>query len=280
VRPRLQFLDESLIERIISEALDLLGTLGMKIENDSAVALLADHGAAVDRESGRVTFPESLVMEAIAKTPSGFALYDVLGNQTHDLAGDKVYFTPGSSGITVLDHDSGEMRTPVTDDLVRFTKLTSRMEYIEAQSTAFIASDVPGTIQDSYRLFISLLYGEKPVVTGAFTIESYRLMRDLQLAVRGTARELAAKPLAIFSCCPTAPLKWSNVTAQNLLDCAADSVPVEYVSMPLLGFMGPVTIVGSLVQHTAETLSGVVLSQLRNDPDGRDRDADDRLRLH
>ncbi len=264
MRPRLQFLDENLIERIINEALDLLGTLGMEIQNDSAVALLADHGAAVDRESGRVIFPESLVMESIAKAPSGFALYDVLGNQTHDLAGDKVHFTPGSSGITVLDADSGEMRTPVTDDLVRFTKLTSRMEHIEAQSTAFIASDVPGAIQDSYRLFICLLYGEKPVVTGAFTIESYRLMRDLQLAVRGTAVELAAKPLTIFSCCPTAPLKWSDVTAQNLLDCAADSVPVEYVSMPLLGFMGPVTIVGSLVQHTAETLSGVVLSQLAN----------------
>jgi trimethylamine--corrinoid protein Co-methyltransferase len=162
----------------------------------------------------------------------------------------------------VLDHATGEMRTPVTRDFVRFTKLTSRMQHIEAQSTAFIASDVPEAVQDSYRLFLCLLYGEKPVVTGAFTIESYAAMRDMQLAVRGSAAELAAKPLTIFSCCPTAPLKWSDVTAQNLLDCAADSVPVEYVSMPLLGFMGPVTVVGSLVQHTAETLSGVVLSQL------------------
>ena len=32
--------------------------------------------------------------------------------------------------------------------------------------------------------------------------------------------------------------------------------------MPLSGFMAPVTLVGSLVQHTAETLSGVVISQL------------------
>jgi trimethylamine--corrinoid protein Co-methyltransferase len=41
-------------------------------------------------------------------------------------------------------------------------------------------------------------------------------------------------------------------------------VPVEYISMPLSGFMAPVTLVGSLVQHTAETLSGVVMSQLAN----------------
>ena len=34
--------------------------------------------------------------------------------------------------------------------------------------------------------------------------------------------------------------------------------------MPLSGFMAPVTLVGTLVQHTAETLSGVVISQTAN----------------
>jgi trimethylamine--corrinoid protein Co-methyltransferase len=34
--------------------------------------------------------------------------------------------------------------------------------------------------------------------------------------------------------------------------------------MPLSGFVAPVTLVGTLVQHTAETLSGIVISQLTN----------------
>jgi trimethylamine--corrinoid protein Co-methyltransferase len=87
-------------------------------------------------------------------------------------------------------------------------------------------------------------------------------MRDLQLAVRGTAEALREKPLCVFSCCPTAPLKWSVETSQNVIDCARAGVPVELVSMPLAGFVAPVTLVGSVVQHAAETLSGVVLSQL------------------
>ncbi|MBA7665187.1 Glycine betaine methyltransferase [subsurface metagenome] len=87
-------------------------------------------------------------------------------------------------------------------------------------------------------------------------------MKDLQLAVRGTKQELAAKPLTIFSCCPTSPLKWSDATSQNVVDCAHYSIPVEFISMPLSGFIAPVTLVGTLVQHTAETLSGVVISQL------------------
>ena len=32
--------------------------------------------------------------------------------------------------------------------------------------------------------------------------------------------------------------------------------------MPLAGFMAPVTLTGSLIQHTAETLSGLAISQL------------------
>jgi trimethylamine--corrinoid protein Co-methyltransferase len=54
------------------------------------------------------------------------------------------------------------------------------------------------------------------------------------------------------------------VTSQNVVDCAHHWIPVEFISMPLSGFMAPVTLVGTLIQHTAETLSGVVISQLTN----------------
>ena len=46
------------------------------------------------------------------------------------------------------------------------------------------------------------------------------------------------------------------------MDCAAAGIPAETVSMPLAGATGPVTLSGSLVQHTAESLSGVVIHQL------------------
>jgi trimethylamine--corrinoid protein Co-methyltransferase len=262
VRPKLRFLDEKLITQILAEAREILCKLGVEVRNERARALLADHGARIDAATRRVHFTEPLIDRAIAAAPRAFKLYDVLGHETHDLQGDHVYFTPGSCGITVLDHATGQMRPPHTDDYVRYAKLVSRLEHIPAQSTAFIATDVPEPIQDSYRLYLSLLYCEKPVVTGAFTIPSFDVMKALQVAVRGTEGELRARPLTIFSVCPTAPLKWSEVTSQNLLDCAHAGIPVEYISMPLAGFIGPVTLVGSLVQHTAETLSGLVMSQL------------------
>ena len=262
MRPTLRLLEDALVDRILDEARTLIAELGVEIHNPGVLALLGDHGARVDLSASRAWIPGTLVDRALATAPGTVPLYDALGTQTHDLGGDRVYFTPGSAAIHVLDGDTCEIRTPHTADYVRYVKVVGGLEHIAAQSTAFIPADVPSRISDSYRLYLSLLHGEKPVVTGAFTIEAFEVMRDLQVAVRGSEAALREKPLTIFSCCPTAPVKWSDVTSQNVVDCGRAGIPVEFVSMPLSGFMAPVTLVGSVVQHAAETLSGVVISQL------------------
>jgi len=261
MRPTLRFLSDDLIRRILDEARDILAQLGVEIYNPGVVKLLADSGARVDSTLKRVCLPAELIDRALKTAPHGFKLYDTLGNQTHDLSGFNLHFTPGSAALNVLDHETGRIRRPKTADYVRYAKLMCGLKYIAAQSTAFIPDDVADGISDSYRLYLSLMFCEKPVVTGTFTIESFNVMKDMQLAVRGTEAALCEKPLTVFSCCPTAPLKWSNVTSQNVADCARYSIPVEFISMPLSGFMAPVTLVGTLVQHTAETLSGIVISQ-------------------
>ena len=262
MRPTLRLLDDGLIERILAEARDLLRSLGVEIHNPAVLDLLADHGARVDRAATRAWLTDAILDRALESAPSGFKLFDVQGAETHHFCGINIHFTPGSAAINILDGETWRIRKPVTADYIRYVKVVSGLPHIASQSTAFIPADVPSRISDSYRLFLSLLYGEKPVVTGAFTIEAFEIMKDLQLAVRGSADALREKPLAIFSCCPTAPIKWSDVTSQNVVDCARWGIPVEFVSMPLSGFMSPVTLVGSLVQHTAETLSGLVISQL------------------
>ena len=261
MQPTLRFLDDGLIDRILDEARDLLAHVGVEVHNDEAVSLLTSHGARVD-DAGRVLIPPAVVDQALKTAPNVVRLFDTLGRPTHELTGDNVYFTPGSAAIHVLDAASGRIRPPATDDYVRYAKVVAGLKHIAAQSTALIPAEVPEGVSDCYRLYLSLLLGEKPVVTGAFSAEGFGVMRDLLLAVRGSGEALREKPLALFSCCPTAPLKWSKETSQNVIDCARAGVPVEFISMPLSGFVSPVTLVGSVVQHAAETLSGVALSQL------------------
>jgi trimethylamine--corrinoid protein Co-methyltransferase len=262
LRPQLRLLSGELLDRIVSEARDILCRLGTKVQNPRILKLLAEHGAKVDFENSQVLYTDSLIDRCLESVPKHFKLFDALGAETHDFSGSKVHFTPGSAALHILDHQSQKIRKPDTTDYVRYAQLLAGLPHIASQSTAFIPADVAGRVSDSYRLFLSLLSGEKPVVTGTFTIESFQVMKDMQLAVRGGEEELKEKPLTIFSCCPTSPLKWSEITSQNVVDCAAAGIPVEFISMPLSGFMAPVTLVGTLVQHTAETLSGIVISQV------------------
>jgi trimethylamine--corrinoid protein Co-methyltransferase len=264
MRPTVRFLTDDLIKQIIDEAVNILCSLGLQIHNKQILSMLADHQAKVDMDNFHVNLTEEIIQKAIKTAPPSFKLYDVKGNQSHDFSGHNVYFTPGSTAINILDSNLGQMRKALTPDFIDFAKLIGQLDNIASTSTALIPADVCEKISDSYRLFLSLLYCEKPIVTGAFTIESFAVMRDFQLAVRGSEKALKEKPLTIFSCCPTSPLKWCEVTSQNLIDCARYSIPVEFIAMPLSGFMAPVTLTGTLIQHTAETISGIVISQLSN----------------
>ena len=264
MRPVIKFLSDELIQRIISEANDILCKLGVEIHNETVLSMLSDYGCSVDMEKSHAVLTNEIIEKSLKAAPASFGLYDINGKQTHDFSGDNVYFTPGSTALHILDSQARKMRKAVTADYVNFVKVAEQLDNIASTSTALISTDVPEEISDSYRLYLNLLYGSKPVVTGTFTIESFEVMKDFQLAVRSTPEALKEKPLTIFSCCPTSPLKWSRVTSQNLLDCAKYFIPVEFIAMPLSGFMAPVTLTGTLIQHTAETLSGIVISQTAN----------------
>jgi trimethylamine--corrinoid protein Co-methyltransferase len=104
----------------------------------------------------------------------------------------------------------------------------------------------------------------KPIITGAFSIDGLYDMKRMLEIVAGGEKELAKKPMAVFDVCPSSPLKWSEIDAQNLIDCAKFRLPAEIIPALQLGATAPATIAGSLVQHNAEFLSGLVMVQLTN----------------
>ena len=121
---------------------------------------------------------------------------------------------------------------------------------------------MPEGIGDLYRLYLALEYMRKPIVTGAFGIETWWTMWELLVTVAGSEADLAEKPLAVFDVCPSPPLLWSDLTSQNLIDCARKGVPAELISMPLAGATSPITLAAAVVQHTAESFSGIAIHQL------------------
>ncbi len=262
MQPTLTLLSNELVKQILDEALQLLVMPGIKVQSQSARQLLESAGARIDYESEVVHIPEKLVYQALETVPHHFYLFDRNGNPKVNYGGNAVHFDPGSSGVHILDPGTGEHRPSYTDDLVQIVKLTEMLPQYDAQSTAVICNEIPKSISDLYRLYLVLLYSSKPIITGAFAIPTLQVMVDMLAIFAGGRAALAEKPMAVFDVCPSPPLIWSNFGAQNLIDLAQAGVPAQMVSMPLAGATAPVTLVGSVVQHAAECLSGVTIHQL------------------
>ena len=261
-QPKISFLYHDLVEQVISEGIGLLADPGIRVHSPEGLRLLAEGGADVDFQSQVARLPEGTLQSALYTAPRQFDLYSLDGQPAVHYGGDHVQFDPGSTAVTVLDENTGEQRPPLTADFVRFVRLVELLPQLDAQSTAMVCQDVPEEIGDLYRLYLALNYMNKPIITGAFGIETWWTMWEMLVAVAGGEQALSERPLAVFDVFPSPPLLWSDLTCQNLIDCARKGIPVQLVSMPLAGTTSPVTLAAAVVQHTAESLSGVVLSQL------------------
>ena len=259
MRPKLELLDKPLIERILDEAFQLIEDPGVRVAPYVEGLLRA---AGITVKEGVAHIPEVLARRLLDLVPRGFCLYDRLGKPAVHYTGDTVHFDPGSSCLNILDPETQQPRPAMSADLVCLVQVAEMLPQFAAQSTAMVCNDIPPEIGDWYRLLLVLWYSEKPVVTGAFTASSLHTPIDL-LAIESGGRETLRRiPRAIFDVCPSPPLNWSEFASQNLVDLARAGVPTEIVSMPLAGATAPVTLVGSVVQHAAECISGITIHQL------------------
>jgi trimethylamine--corrinoid protein Co-methyltransferase len=259
MRPRFELLDAPVLERIVAEALELIAQPGVRV-SPHVYDLLRDTGAYV--EDGVAHVSERLALGALGTVPREFFLYASDGRPAVHYGGDDVHFDPGSSCLNILDSETRQPRPALAADLVRMVQLTEMLPEYSAQSTAMVCNDVPQDAGDWYRLFLVLLHSSKPVVTGAFSGPGLPTMLDLLGLESGSADALRQKPRAVFDVCPSPPLNWSDFASQNLIGLARAGVPAEIVSMPLAGATAPVTLIGSVVQHAAECISGIVIHQL------------------
>jgi trimethylamine--corrinoid protein Co-methyltransferase len=262
VRPKLELLDAETVDRVLGEAHRLLSEHGIRVQSPQARDLLAEAGAKLDEDVAHL--PEALVARALDTAPSAFSLHDRSGAPTVRYGGDEVHFDPGSSCVHVLDPETLEHRPSTTSDLVRLVEVAEMLPEYDAQSTAVVCDEVAKEIGDLWRLYVVLVHSHKPIVTGAFSVSTLQHMIDMLAIFAGDRDALAERPQAVFDVCPSPPLIWSEFGARNLIELARAGVPAEIVSMPLAGAAAPVTLLGAVVQHAAECLSGVAIHQLAN----------------
>jgi len=276
-RPRFQLLTDVQVERIIEEAFSLLETFGLHVSPDAGREILESKGLQRN-DKGRYPLSRNLIEEALDSAPKRITMHGRDGGRELVLGDPDAspVFDPGSAAVRVVEPD-GTMRSATLRDAERLAILTEALPAYAMQSTGLVPSDVPQDKGDLHRMRTALVNCRKPIVTGTVLHSNFQAMYGMLCTVRGSGEggragdvvgedgfgqaALRERPLAIFDACPTGPLSWHDPALSDLISCAAAGIPVDIVSMPIPGMNAPMSLMAGLVQHTAECLSGIALTQ-------------------
>lgn len=126
-RASITWLSEAEKGSIADQAIDLLGTVGMRFTGSRVMPLLAARGARVDEASGIVRLPRDLVEWAVAQCRRSILLGgateadDVLLDE-----GERFHFCPSGCVAKTLDFRTGVRRPSTLDDVRSGTASSTR----------------------------------------------------------------------------------------------------------------------------------------------------------
>jgi len=260
-QPALRVFSDANIEKIHESAVRILKDVGVQFYSTSALQILGDHGAEVDTKKQIAKFKETMIADSIEKAPETFNHYYINSNEFLTIGGDEVFYYPGSTAIRFMESDGKTIRTPKCIDYVRYCQLVKKLQFIDVNTSCLLLSDVPEDFVEIMKVYISLLFCDKPLITATFTKQNTNDVIDMIAAVSGGKEAMIERPCTTFIYCPSPPLSWAEVIVENVVKVASNGLPLIYVSMPTLGANAPATIAGCVAQHAVETLSGLALAQ-------------------
>lgn len=247
-------------EEIHYAALSVLEEVGTVIKCPEIIVMLEERGAYIEGE--KVKIPRGMVEKALRTVPSGFALYDRLGQNKLLFEARNVYFGPGPSTTYTIDPYSGERRLPGKKDTKNAARVMDALENIDFVMDFGVIQDVPAQYADIHQLQAILENTSKPIVHWGFDAANLKIILRMCEAVAGSLEELQKKPfMALFSC-SNSPLLHTVEAIDKLVFAAENLIPTIYVSAPSAGATAPVSLAGTLVLTLAECLTGLVIHQM------------------
>lgn len=262
MRPTIRILEDDQLELVLGEAHRILAEVGVRVAGEAMRERLFDAGFRVDGATGRVLFPPDRVRSALATVPPRFMLYDRDGAPYAEFGAGVSHFAPGSSGLNILDHRSGEHREATSGDFIDYVKVGHQLKHVRTLATSFSSREVEPLVSDAWRLYLLLRYTTKAFVSGVFSEHAVPRLAQLMRLHRRDAADLAARPMAICTVTAAGQFSYNEDSTQNLIDFVEAGIPVEIVPITIMALNAPVSLLGALAFHAADVLAGVTMAQL------------------
>jgi trimethylamine--corrinoid protein Co-methyltransferase len=259
-----KILTEDSVLKIHQTAMKVIEEVGFEVQSEVALELFEGAGAKVDREKHLVRLNEDRVKELIEAAPSEIRLCGQ--DEAHDivLGGRRVYAGTGGTALYVYDPAVKQRRQASLEDLRCIARLVDKLDNVHFFLLPTYPNELPLEQVDVNRFFAGLDNTTKHVMGGVYTLAGAEQVIRMAQTIAGSAENLRRRSLISMIACIISPLRIDKTYGDMLVTIARNGIPVACPAEPLCGATSPVTLAGTLVVQTVDTLSGVMLTQIAN----------------
>jgi trimethylamine--corrinoid protein Co-methyltransferase len=249
------------LDRLKQATLDILETVGVKVQSEKALDLLAEHGVRVDRAAQIAKFPPEIVLAAMAQAPRRFTLGARDARCEIPVGDGNTYCTTDGSGVEIVDFETRERRKSTKADVADVTRIQDYLSSIAFWWPTVSAGDYGETSQlheldagwnNTVKHLQGMVNGEREA----------RYAVEMATVIAGGPEELRRRPVLSDLIGTISPLVIDKDGIEAALVFAEAGVPVTFVTMPTLGTTAPATKAGAYALGSAELVAATVLLQL------------------
>ena len=260
MKPRLNVLQPEDVEEVYSATMEVLERTGVKISHPRTLELLDGAGARIDDNVARI--PDWMVKDALRKAPSRIVLGKRNGERSVTLERNRSWFGASLDCLDYLEPFTRDRRKFGLDDCRITATLLDALPNYAWGMTFGLAGDVPPEFADRLVMKEALAYTEKPIVFCCQDLESLKEIHKMAIIIAGGEKQFLNAPTIVMLADPISPLVFSDDSLEKMIYCAENRIPQICYGAPQAGSTGPASFAGSVVLGTAESLSGLVITQL------------------
>ena len=260
--PSFSVLADEQLKEIHRASLEVLERTGVDVYHEQARELLKGAGCTV--RGKRVYYPAALVEECISGAPSRVVIWNRNRERAMVLEGKRSYFGMGSDTLYSYDPYTRELKRAAALDVARTATVADNLEHIDYLMSLGIVHDAPQTVNDLVQFQQMVENSTKPICFTAHHRRNLGHILDMAAAVAGGREDLQARPFVIHYSEPNSPLMLAQEATDKLLLCAEMGIPLLFTPGSMTGGTAPVTRAGAVVISNAESLSGLVLHQIKS----------------
>ncbi len=257
-------LSEAQARKIHWASLEILERLGARLHHQEAIDLLRMGGADVS-DGNLVRIPSGMVEKAFSTVPKRVVLYNRYGESAMPLEGNRCFYGPGSDCMNIIDHRTGERRTPVLKDVAEGTTICDALPDIDFVMSMVLPSDVEQTRADVYQMEAMLTHTAKPIIIVSYELSGLMAAVDMAEVVMGGPDALRRTPLVTCYINVVSGVNHNEEALQKLLYLSGKGLPALYIPASTGGVTSPITPAGAVALDNAGVLLGLVLSQLQRE---------------